>query len=126
MDWPTFRMRNAEVQERCCKPAAETLYFHYGVDFPYSPRVHGFLCPESVLQKENANELLLVQSCSWLTWQAVVSSDRTCLSPTDRVRCCAESNWRSVTLSSGWRSSMNYESTRLYANPLYSGDEFGR
>ncbi|RDK43120.1 hypothetical protein M752DRAFT_265987 [Aspergillus phoenicis ATCC 13157] len=38
MDWLTFRMRNAEVQERCCKPAAETLYFYYGVDLPYSPR----------------------------------------------------------------------------------------
>ena len=37
MAWLTFRMRNAEVQERCCKSAAETLYFHYGVDFPYSP-----------------------------------------------------------------------------------------
>ncbi|OJZ84082.1 hypothetical protein ASPFODRAFT_140070 [Aspergillus luchuensis CBS 106.47] len=133
MAWLTFRMRNAEVQERCCKSAAETLYFHYGVDFPYSPkqvlrtyRIHDLLCSESVCQTANAIEMLLAQSCAWLTWQAVVVSDRTCLLPTGRVRCCAESIWGPVTLSIRWQSPMDYESTQLSANPLHSVDRFGR
>ncbi|OJJ70737.1 hypothetical protein ASPBRDRAFT_180981 [Aspergillus brasiliensis CBS 101740] len=101
MAWLTFRMRNAEVQERCCKPAAETLYLHYGVDFPCSPKYMNLLCSESVPQGETTMELLLAQSCAWLTWQAVVLSDRTCLLPTDSVRGCIDSNWRSASLSSG-------------------------